>query len=85
MSTKLLNDQRNRQRADSEEDDHGDPDRDGPHRRQPSPLQAEQRFYELMKAGFTAAVRTGSGQISQIRSFDPTAEETLFFPKLVGG
>jgi hypothetical protein len=46
---------------------------------------AEQRFYELTKAGFTAAVRTGSGQTSQIRSFDPTAEQTLFFPRLVGG
>ena len=46
---------------------------------------AEQRFYELTKAGFTAAVRTGHGQTSQIRSFDPAAEETLFFPRLVGG
>jgi hypothetical protein len=46
---------------------------------------AEQRFYELTKAGFTAPVRTDSGQTSQIRSFDPTAEETLFFPRLVGG
>jgi hypothetical protein len=48
-------------------------------------LKAEQRFYELTKAGFTAAIRTGPGQTSQIRSFDPTAEETLFFPRLVGG
>jgi hypothetical protein len=46
---------------------------------------AEQRFYELTKVGFTAAVRTGPGQVSQIRSFDPNAEETLFFPRLVGG
>jgi hypothetical protein len=46
---------------------------------------AEQRFYELTKAGFTAAVRRGPDQTSQIRSFDPTAEETLFFPRLVGG
>jgi hypothetical protein len=46
---------------------------------------AEQRFYELTKVGFTAAVRTGSGQVSQIRSFDPNAEETVFFPRLVGG
>ncbi|WP_314961441.1 hypothetical protein [Bradyrhizobium cosmicum] len=46
---------------------------------------AEQRFRELTNVGFTAAVRTGSGQVSQIRSFDPTAEETLFFPRLVGG
>jgi hypothetical protein len=46
---------------------------------------AEQRFYELTGAGFTAAVRTGPGQVSRIRSFDPGAEETLFFPRLVGG
>ena len=46
---------------------------------------AEQRFYELTKVGFTAAVRTGPGQVSQIRSFDPNAEETVFFPRLVGG
>jgi hypothetical protein len=46
---------------------------------------AEQRFYELTKAGFTAAVRTGPSQTSQIRSFDPNAEETVFFPRLVGG
>jgi len=46
---------------------------------------AEQRFYALTNAGFTAAVRTGPGQISRLRSFDPTAEETVFFPRLVGG
>jgi hypothetical protein len=46
---------------------------------------AEQRFYELINAGFTAALRTAPGQVSQIRSFDPTAEETVFFPRLVGG
>ncbi|EAQ34348.1 hypothetical protein NB311A_13881 [Nitrobacter sp. Nb-311A] len=47
--------------------------------------QAEQRFCELTELGFTAAVRTDAGQVSQIRSFDPDAEETLFFPRLVGG
>lgn len=46
---------------------------------------AEQRFCELTKAGFTAAVRTAPGQSSHLRSFDPTAEETLFFPRLIGG
>jgi hypothetical protein len=46
---------------------------------------AEQRFYELTKVGFTAAIRTSSGQASHIRSFDPNAEETVFFPMLVGG
>jgi hypothetical protein len=48
-------------------------------------VEAEQRFYELTKVGFTAAVRTGAGQVSQIRSFDPNAEESVFFPRLVGG
>ena len=46
---------------------------------------AEQRFYELTKVGFSAATRTGAGQVSQIRSFDPNAEESVFFPRLVGG
>jgi hypothetical protein len=46
---------------------------------------AQQRFHELTAAGFTAAVRTGPGQISRIRSFDPGVEETVFFPRLVGG
>ena len=46
---------------------------------------AERRFYELTNVGFTAAARTGPGQVSQIRSFDPNAEETVFFPRLVGG
>ena len=46
---------------------------------------AEQRFKELTGAGFTAAVRSGPGEQRVIRSFDPTAEETLFYPRLVGG
>ncbi len=46
---------------------------------------AEERFSKLMGLGFTAAVRSRSGEISGVRSFDPTAEETLFFPRLVGG
>ncbi len=46
---------------------------------------AEQRFRELTAAGFTAAVRTGPGHVSRIRSFDPNAEETVFFPRLIGG
>jgi hypothetical protein len=48
-------------------------------------LKAEQRFKELTLAGFTAAVRTTSGEVALTRTFDPTAEETLFFPRLVGG
>lgn len=46
---------------------------------------AEQRFKELTGAGYTAAVRTGPGQVAQMRGFDPTARETVFFPRIVGG
>jgi len=46
---------------------------------------AEERFKELTGTGFTAAIRNTAGEVSKIRSFDPTAEETLFFPRLVGG
>ena len=48
-------------------------------------LKAEERFKELTGIGFTAAVHTSSGEVSVARTFDPTAEETLFFPRLVGG
>jgi hypothetical protein len=48
-------------------------------------LKAEQRFRELTGAGFTAAVRTASGEAMVTRTFDPTAEQTLFYPRLVGG
>ena len=47
--------------------------------------QAELRFKELVSEGFTAAVRVGPGQVSKIHAFDPVADETLFFPRLVGG
>jgi len=46
---------------------------------------AERRFKELTGAGFTAAVRNASGEISKATSFDPRAEETLFLPRPVGG
>jgi hypothetical protein len=46
---------------------------------------AEERFKELTRRGFTAAARSGPGQVSKIDAFDPSAEETLFFPHLVGG
>jgi hypothetical protein len=46
---------------------------------------AEERFKKLTGLGFTAAVRTASGEVSKVRSFDPNAEETVFFPRLVGG
>ena len=48
-------------------------------------LKAEERFRQLSDLGYTAAVRNGSGDPTITRSFDPTAEETLFFPRLVGG
>jgi hypothetical protein len=48
-------------------------------------LKAEKRFRELTGVGFTAAVRTASGEAVVKRTFDPNAEETLFFPRLVGG
>jgi hypothetical protein len=48
-------------------------------------LKAEERFRELTGAGFAAAVRTSSGEAVVKHTFDPNAEETLFFPRLVGG
>jgi hypothetical protein len=48
-------------------------------------LEAEQRFKKLTGAGFTAAVRSASGDPVVKRRFDPTAEETVFYPRLVGG
>jgi hypothetical protein len=48
-------------------------------------LEAEARFKQLVGAGFTAASRNQSGEPAVIRKFDPAAEETLFFPRLVGG
>ena len=48
-------------------------------------LKAEERFRVLNRLGFIAAVRTSSGEAAVTRRFDPTAEETLFFPRLVGG
>ena len=38
---------------------------------------AERRFYELTNVGFTAAARTGPGQVSQIRSFDRRRNRVL--------
>jgi hypothetical protein len=46
---------------------------------------AKRRFEALTGAGFTAAVRNANGEASVVRSFDPNAEETVFFPRLVGG
>jgi hypothetical protein len=46
---------------------------------------AEERFNLLTTVGFTAAVRNAAGEPAVIRSFDPSAEETVFLPRLVGG
>ena len=46
---------------------------------------AEKRFKSLTTVGYTVAVRDAAGKATVTRSFDPTAEETLFFPRLVGG
>lgn len=46
---------------------------------------AERRFKQLTGLGFTAAVRDEAGRPQRVRAFDPTAEETLFIPHLVGG
>ncbi|WFU74849.1 hypothetical protein [Bradyrhizobium sp. CB2312] len=47
--------------------------------------EAERHFLQFTLKGYTAAVRKGPGEITRISAFDPTAEETLFFPRLVGG
>ena len=48
-------------------------------------LEAERRFKDLTGAGFAAATRTSSGEPIVTHTFDPSEEETLFFPRLVGG
>ena len=50
-----------------------------------SVAEAERRFKELTGAGFSAAKRRGDGKSEVLKSFDPTAEETLFIPRLQGG
>jgi hypothetical protein len=47
--------------------------------------EAEERFKSLIGLGFTPATRDSTGTVTLTRSFDPTAQETLFFPRLVGG
>ncbi len=47
--------------------------------------ESRKRFQKLTDAGYTAAKRTGNGTSELIREFDPTARETLFMPRLVGG
>jgi hypothetical protein len=48
-------------------------------------VEAKERFRQLSEQGYTAAVRGQDGSSRIVRSFEPTAEETLFFPRLVGG
>ncbi|MBR1156884.1 MULTISPECIES: hypothetical protein [unclassified Bradyrhizobium] len=51
----------------------------------PQALQeAEERFKQLT-GGFTVATRNFSGEPVVTGRFDPAAEKTLFFPRLVGG
>jgi hypothetical protein len=47
--------------------------------------EAEKRFVEITQAGFTAAKRTENGTSELARRFDPTAQQTVFIPRLVGG
>jgi hypothetical protein len=48
-------------------------------------VEAERRFKALTRTGFTAATRQANGDVSLLRTFDPNAEETVFYPRLVGG
>jgi hypothetical protein len=48
-------------------------------------LEAKEKFRQLTEQGYTAAVRGAEGSSRLIRSFEPDADETLFFPRLVGG
>jgi hypothetical protein len=50
-----------------------------------SVAEARNRFRELTEAGYTAAKKTGAGTSELLRQLDPTARETLFIPRLVGG
>ncbi len=47
--------------------------------------EAERRFKVLTGSGFTAATRQANGDVSLVRSFDSKAEETVFYPRLIGG
>ena len=49
-------------------------------------VDAEVRFRELTGKGFRAVALGKAGEPGRVlRSFDPTAEETLFIPQLQGG
>ena len=47
---------------------------------------AREKFFQLTnELQRTAAVPTGNGEHRLIREFDPTQEEVLFIPHLIGG
>ena len=47
---------------------------------------AMEKFKELTSSGATAATRkTGDKDYQVTKSFDPTADETLFIPRMQGG
>jgi hypothetical protein len=66
-------------------------DHSGDTRQQFDPDNSEQlawanaRFAQLTSDGYTAAIRQATGEARLVRALDPTAEETLFYPRLVGG
>lgn len=45
---------------------------------------AEERFKELTGVGFTAAERTGPGDLKKVTAFNPDAD-TLLIPQYQGG
>ena len=47
--------------------------------------EAMERFDDLVKKGYAPAVKGEDGKHRVTRTFDPSAEETLFQPQLVGG
>jgi hypothetical protein len=42
-------------------------------------------LFDPADAAFTAAKRLAEGKSEVLKSFDPTAEKTLFIPRLRGG
>ncbi|MCC8975490.1 hypothetical protein [Bradyrhizobium brasilense] len=66
-------------------------DHSGDTRQQFDPDNSEQlawanaRFTQLTSDGYTAAIRQATGEAKLVRALDPTVEETLFYPRLVGG
>jgi hypothetical protein len=46
---------------------------------------AARMFSDLLEKGYTPAVKGQDGVHTSTRTFDPSAEDTLFQPQLVGG